>query len=432
MSQRFKIKNPKFYLDVFSIFKNLMSKRSKSVYKKKFQKARLLDTNNVDQDHFYYDPPLKFRKKIYYNNTDVPYPAHYFDHYFYDIGLTPYTYRYSIDTRIKWAYETDYRMPLYPQFMDEAYGNTTGLTIDGLFFPYQDSRINFTGDSDFIIRIQSLANDDNNSIVNMMGVGITDGINITPNWIDNDTATGTGWSKCISPGYAIIEHESIPIHNGKQQFVNNKKSITKYHIDVASINRLSTGYLTSGTPMPFMKFELPNPDNDSVEIKPNIAKSIKAQNGSEYTYYARNKNATTINEYAQLKNTEGNVLATLYNPGSDHKGRTTWSLEYDNFKNFISDTEQPDDAVTSNRTSTTNIFNYDELTAGTSTQAERTKDVVTNLFAYTNAGKIPFVFQPNSDYNDFRIARVSNITYSVESNGVGFTPLSLDIEEVFL
>lgn len=83
--------------------------------------------------------------------------------------------------------------------------------------------------------------------------------------------------------------------------------------------------------------------------------------------------------------------------------------------------------------SLSNVWRWDTVTDTENfVTIERTEDVLTNLFARTGGGRLPFIFQGNSDIDDYASAVLSNDNYIADSVSSASNSLDVEIEEVYL
>jgi len=172
-------------------------------------------------------------------------------------------------------------------------------------------------------------------------------------------------------------------------------------------------------------------------------KTVNAKNGSEYSMTTRNKNSNRVSyqgNITYLSNLFGGGAGIAVNGIPVHNGKRRWALDFGETINYNSGDVESDGQLIPTNTdisampySLSNVWKWDEVVnTVTHVTVERTEDVLNNLFARTGGGRLPFIFQGNSEIDDFSTAVLSDTSYAPETLSSGSSSLQINLEEAYL
>ena len=442
------IKNPKFYLDIFSyLLKGVLDDRSVALYKQYLTRNNIVNYNYVDEGGYLHRPPLIIKKSI---NDDILY-----DYYDYNLGLngniTAFSKAYNgvtEDDIIQWEYRLDPLTPLTVHnyhynsdgtYSNESIGFDTGCEVDGIIINQcvLHSDMTYMG-NDYLyqsqceIELELYIGD--TTILPTTSAGVIDYEKSVNVYRDGNSIITKG------PGFVKIVFDkdliSFPIRT--DGFSGMKIGVRP---DYTNVN--DTNWLYVSGVMPYMEYSMGNPLSYNQTVSSVNYHTVKAKNGSDYSMTTRNKNSNRLlwqGNISYLSNLYGGTQGIATNGIPVHNGKRKWSLEFDEIMNFnTGDIEATGKLIPTNTDisampySLSNVWRWDTVTDTENfVTIERTEDVLTNLFARTGGGRLPFIFQGNSDIDDYASAVLSNDNYIADSVSSASNSLDVEIEEVYL
>ena len=445
------IKNPKFYLDVFSyLLKGVIDDRTKALHRQYLRNNNIVNDDYVDAGGYLHRPPIIIRKSL--NGNAV------YNHWDYNVGLTGNTTAFSkevdgdgignTDDIIEWEYRLDEFTPLTVhnyQFNADGTANNqglgfeTGCNIDGVIINNCSLH-----DTDNVTTIPYLAMSKCIIELTFYGYGETVNPSFMAGVIDYDKSTNIqrvgNEIHTKGPGFVKIAFDksliTIPIRT--DSFSGIKIGVRPDYTSVPYSN-----WLYVGAVIPYMEYSMGNPRTYEEIIQSVNYRNIKAKNGSDYSMTTRNKNNNRTfyqGNIAYPSSAYGGGTGVATNGVPIHNGKRIWSLEFDEIMNFnTGDEENTGQLIPTNTDISTkpyslsNIWKWDAVTDTENfITVDRTEDVLTNLFARTGGARLPFIFQSNSDVDDYSTAVLSDNSFQPQPASSASESLEVSIEEVYI
>lgn len=445
------IKNPNFYLDVFSYFLNsTIDDKTKSLYKQYLKNNKIVNNDYVDAGGYLHRPPIIINK--YLNGNPI------YDYWDYNVGLTGNITSFSkdangegtgaLDDILEWEYRLDEFAPLTVHnynysptggITDESIGFDTGCIIDGVIIN-NCSLHNATtlSNNDYLKMTQCEIE------LTVYSGGTTINSNTMEGVVDINNSVNLEFSdgklKTIGPGFVKIAFDKslLTLSVRTDGFTGIKIGIRP---DYTSVD--NSQWLHIGGVMPYMEYTMGNPLSYNESISSVNYKTVNAKNGSEYSMTTRNKNSNRVSyqgNITYLSNLFGGGAGIAVNGIPVHNGKRRWALDFGETINYNSGDVESDGQLIPTNTdisampySLSNVWKWDEVVnTVTHVTVERTEDVLNNLFARTGGGRLPFIFQGNSEIDDFSTAVLSDTSYAPETLSSGSSSLQINLEEAYL